>query len=284
MRRRSLLTLTAVLALPAAGRAQGQSLRCAVGPFQPTPGDTRRAYEPFFARMAAAVGRPLDLTVTTDWAGIAVALSTGQVDLAWMGPWGYVLAKDRANAEALAVVKYQDKPTYQAIILARPELAIARFPEDAKGMSISFADAGSTSGWLVPHYWFRTQGIDPRTYFKYRDGASHPANDIAVANGQVDLATDYDRNLAAMIAAGRVTPEQVKIVWRSDPLPNDALAVRADLDPALKAKLREAALGIDAAVAAQAMPANYTGWVAAQPDSYAMIEAAGRALGRIGGG
>jgi len=62
------------------------------------------------------------------------------------------------------------------------------------------------------------------------------------------------------------------------------LAVRSDLDPGLKAKLREAALGIDAATAAQSMPPNYTGWVGAQPDSYAMIEAAGRALGRIGGG
>ena len=284
MRRRSWITLATALALPAVGRAQGQPLRCAVGPFQPTPGDTRRAYEPFFARMATAVGRPLDLTVTSDWAGIAVALSTGQVDLAWMGPWGYVLAKDRAKAEALAVVKYQDKPTYHAIILARPGLPIEHFPEDAKGMSISFADAGSTSGWLVPHYWFKTQGINPRTYFQYRDGASHPANVIAVANGQVDLATDYDRNLAAMIAAGRVTPERVKVVWQSDPLPNDALAVRADLDPALKAKLREAAIGIDAAAATQVMPANYTGWIDAQPDSYAMIEAAGRALGRIGGG
>ncbi|TDH59481.1 phosphate/phosphite/phosphonate ABC transporter substrate-binding protein [Dankookia rubra] len=282
-RRTLLLAAAAVLPAPAL-RAQGVPLHCAVGPFQPTLSDTRRAYEPFFQRMAAAVGRPLDLTVTADWAGIAVALSTGQVDLAWMGPWGYVLAKDHANAEALAVVKYQDKPTYQAIILARPDLAIARFPEDAKGLSISFADTGSTSGWLVPHYWFKTQGIDPRTYFKYRDGSSHPANVIAVTNGQVDLATDYDRNLAAMVAFGRVKTDQVKIVWQSDPLPNDALAVPADLDSALKATLKEAALGIDAATASQAMPANYTGWVAAQPDSYAMIEAAGRALGRIGGG
>ena len=32
------------------------------------------------------------------------------------------------------------------------------------------------------------------------------------------------------------------------------------------------------------MPANSTGWEAARPDSYALIEAAGRALGRIGGG
>ncbi|MBR0656812.1 phosphate/phosphite/phosphonate ABC transporter substrate-binding protein [Plastoroseomonas arctica] len=284
--RRSLLLAAPALSL-AAGSARAQSgtrLRFAVGPFQPTAGDTRRAYEPFFAHLARAAGRPYELTVTTDWAGIAVALANDQVDCAWMGPWGYVLAKDRAGAEAIAVVKYNDLPTYQAIILARPELAIARFPEDARGMSISFADAGSTSGWLIPHYWFRTQGIDVRSFFRYRDGASHPANVTAVANGQVDLATDYDRNLAAMIAANRVREEQVKIVWRSEPLPNDALAVRRELDPALKAVLRDAALTIDPPTAAQVMPTNYTGWNGATPDSYALIEAAGRALGRIGGG
>ncbi|MES2710567.1 MAG: phosphate/phosphite/phosphonate ABC transporter substrate-binding protein [Pseudomonadota bacterium] len=282
--RRSLLAAAPVL--PWAGGAGAQSparLRFAVGPFQPTAGDTRRAYEPFFAQLARAAGRSYELTVTTDWAGIAVALANDQVDCAWMGPWGYVLAKDRAGAEAIAVVKYNELPTYQAIILARPELTIAEFPRDARGMSISFADAGSTSGWLIPHYWFRTQGIDPRSYFRYRDGASHPANVTAVANGQVDLATDYDRNLAAMIAAGRVRADQVRIVWRSDPLPNDALAVRRDLDPAMKAVLRDAALAIDLPTAAQVMPPNYTGWIAATPGSYAMIEAAGRALGRIGG-
>lgn len=276
-----------VLALPtlaAPALAQPAALRCAVGPFQPTAGDTRRTYEPFFAHLAAAVGRTHQLIVTTDWAGIAVAVANGQVDCAWMGPWGYVLAKNRANAEALAVVQYQGRPTYQAIILARPEFTIARFPEDARGMSISFADAGSTSGWLIPHFWFRTQGIDPRTYFRYRDGASHPANVLAVANGQVDLATDYDRNFAAMLAAGRVGEAQARIVWRSDPLPNDALAVRGDLDSGLKAALTGAAIGLDDATTQRVMPPNYTGWEAARPDSYALIETAGRALGRIGGG
>lgn len=280
-RRRLLLGAAAGLAAPRFAGAQGAPLRFAVGPFQPTPGDTRRAYEPFFAHLAAALGRPFELQVTTDWAGIAVALSTAQADCAWMGPWGYVLAKDRGGAEALATVLYQGRPTYHAIILGRPDLAIARFPEDARGLSISFADAGSTSGWLVPHHWFATRGIDPRTYFRYRDGSSHAANVIAVASGQVDLATDFDRNLAAMIAAGRVREGQVKVVWRSDPLPNDALAVRRDLDAGVKAALRDAALAIDAAAAQRLMPANYTGWVAATPATYAGIEAAGRALGRL---
>jgi phosphonate transport system substrate-binding protein len=282
MHRRTILH--AALAAPILARpalAQGAPIRFAVGPFQPTAGDTRRAFAPFFAHLAQAVGRPHELAVTTDWAGIAVALGSGQSDCAWMGPWGYVLAKARAGAEALATVLYQGRPTYHAIILARPELPIARFPQDARGMSISFADAGSTSGWLVPHHWFLTQGIDPRSFFRYRDGASHAANVISVASGQVDLATDFDRNLAAMIAAGRVRADQVKVVWRSAPLPNDALAVRRQLDPGLKAALSQAALAIDTATAERVMPPNYTGWVAATAETYAPIEAAGRALGRL---
>lgn len=282
--RRAALLSAPALGLASRAHAQTGPIRFAVGPFQPTAGDTRRAYEPFFSYLAQAVGRPFELTVTTDWAGIAVALANDQVDCAWMGPWGYVLAKDRAGAEALAVVRYGGRPTYQAIIIARPELDFPSFPADARGRSISFADAGSTSGWLIPHYWFKTQGIDPRTFFQYRDGASHPANDIAVASGQVDLATDYDRNLAAMVAAGRIKPDQVKVVWRSEPLPNDALAVRRGMDDGLKHALLDAALRIDDATAARVMPPNYTGWEAATASSYALIEAAGRALGRIGGG
>jgi phosphonate transport system substrate-binding protein len=280
MHRRSLLTASlAALAAPAI--AQATPLRFAVGPFQPTAGDTRRAFSPFFAHLAAALGRPHELAVTTDWAGIAVALGSGQTDCAWMGPWGYVLARARAGAEALATVLYDGRPTYHAIIIARPDLPISRFPEDARGLSISFADAGSTSGWLIPHHWFMTRGIDPRSFFRYRDGASHAANVISVASGQVDLATDFDRNLAAMIAAGRVREGQVRVVWRSDPLPNDALAVRRDLDPGLNATLAQAALSITGADAARIMPPSYTGWVAATAGTYAPIEAAGRALGRL---
>lgn len=274
--------LAAPLLLPSLVQAQSRTpIRFAVGPFQPTAGDTRRAFEPFFAHLAGALGRPYELTVTTDWAGIAIALGSGQVDAAWMGPWGYVLARDRARAEALATVLYQGQPTYHAIIIARAGLAIARFPEDARGLSISFADAGSTSGWLIPHHWFAQRGIDPRSFFRYRDGASHAANVISVASGQVDLATDFDRNLNAMLASGRIRPEQVQVVWRSDPLPNDALAVRHDLDAATKAAIQRAALAITPEVAARAMPPNYTGWVAATPETYAPIEAAGRALNRL---
>ena len=60
--------------------------------------------------------------------------------------------------------------------------------------------------------------------------------------------------------------------------------MRRGLDAATRLALLDAALGTEGAVAARVMPPNYTGWEAASPGSYAVIEAAGRALGRIGGG
>ncbi len=284
--KRLLLVLAAVLAyLPAGGSSvlseEKLKLRFAVGPYQPTPGDTRKAFEPFFKYVAEKLGADYELTVTNDWAGISLALTNQQVDMTWMGPWGYVLAHHQGGAEVIATVKYEGRPTYHAIIIARPDLEIAKWPDDAKGLRLSLADVGSTSGWLIPTYYFKKQGIDPKTFFQYRDGASHAANVTAVANGQADLASDYNRNLDAMIAKGVVRPEQVKIVWQSEPLPNDALVVRKGLDPAIAERIRAAVLDITEEQARTIMPPRYTGWVPATHDSYRMIDEAGVALGRI---
>ena len=199
------------------------TLHFAVGPLQPTPGETKKAFDPFFKHLAEQLGVTYTLEATTDWAGIAVALASGQVDVAWMGPWGYVIAHHQGAGDAIATAKYDGKPVYHAIVIARPDLEIKKWPDDGKGLRISFADVGSTSGWLIPTFWFKSRGLDPKTYFQYHEGATHAANEIAVANGQTDLATDFDRNRTAMIESGAISPQATKIVWTSDDLPNDAI-------------------------------------------------------------
>lgn len=281
--RRAAFAVTALIGLvagPAQGLAQ-EKLRFAVGPFQPTATDTRKAYEPFFKHLASKLGRDYELVVTNDWAGIAIALANKQADVAWMGPWGYVLAHQEGGAKAIATVKYDGKPTYHSIMLARPDLKIAKWPDDGKGLRLSLADVGSTSGWLIPTHWFKAQNIDPKTYFQYRDGASHAANVTAVATGQVDLASDYDRNFRAMIEKGVIKDTDAQIVWKSDPLPNDPLVVRDGFDPALTAKLQEALLAITEEQAKTILPNHYTGWIEADHGSYKLIEDAGIAVGRI---
>jgi phosphonate transport system substrate-binding protein len=276
------LAVVLLLATAGVGLAQdkGGKIRFGVGPLQPTPSETKKAYEPFFAYVAKQLGRDFDLVATTDWAGISVALANGQVDLAWMGPWGYILAHDDSGVRAIATAKYDGKPIYHAIVVCGPG-KVKSWPEGAKGKRVSFADVGSTSGWLIPTAWFRTKGINPKEYFAYSDGATHAANEISVASGQVDCATDFDRNRNAMIESGKLERNATEVVWQSDPLPNDAIAVPKSFDPALARRIQQMLVEISEAQAKTLLPTRYTGFVAAGHESYKMIEDAGILVGRI---
>src|SRR5262249_36258694 len=90
----ALALLAFALSMPALVFAEekGGRTRSGGGPVHPTRGETPKAFEPFFAYVAKKLNREFDLVATTDWAGISVALANEQVDVAWMGPWGYVLA------------------------------------------------------------------------------------------------------------------------------------------------------------------------------------------------
>ncbi|WP_088343767.1 MULTISPECIES: phosphate/phosphite/phosphonate ABC transporter substrate-binding protein [Rhodomicrobium] len=262
--------------------AQTRTLRFGVGPFLPSATDTKTAYTPLFAHLAKQLGADFDLVVATDWAGLAVAMGSGQLDVAWMGPWGYIIANNATGCQAVATVKYDDKPVYHAIIIARPDLPVTKFPDDTQGKSISFADVGSTSGWLIPSFYAKeVWKIDPKSFWKYSEGASHPANEIAVISGQVDMATDYDRNRNAMIAKGTVKEDSNKIIWTSDPLPNDAIALPADTAKDRGAQVQQILTAITPEQAKQLLPPRYTGFVAATHAAYAPIENAGSALGKI---
>ena len=264
--------------------AQGKKkLRFGVGPLMPTPDDTKKAYLPLFTHLAKELGNPdFDLVATTDWAGMAVAMGSGQLDVAWMGPWGYIIANNATGCQAVATVKYDDKPTYLGIIVARPDLQVKKFPDDTKGKSMSFADVGSTSGWLIPTYYAKeVWKIDPKTFWKYSEGATHPANEMAVSSGQVDMATDFDRQRNAMIAAGRIKEDSNKIIWTSDALPNDAIALPANAPKERGAQVQKILTSITADQAKTLLPPRYTGFVAATHKSYDMIEKAGIAVGKI---
>lgn len=272
--------LAALFCLLAVHARAAEPIRFAVGPYLPTLSDTKKAFEPFFAFIAAKLGRPYTLVATDDWAGISVALANNQVDMALMGPWGYVLAHRKGGAEAIAMLKYQGKTTYRSIIVTRPDVTIKKWPQDAKNLRISFDDVGNTSGYLIPTYWFLKQGIDPKTYFRaYRDGAAPAANFVAVINGQTDLATGCDRCLDEYAAAGAFPLNAVKVVWRSAPLPNDAIAVRKGLDPKTVAALQAAVTSLTPEQAQSLLPKNYTGFAPATNADYAAIQDAGEALG-----
>lgn len=280
---RILVLLAACAAISTAHSARGD-LQFGVGLFQPDKEKNDATYRPLADYLATKLGRKVVLRTVDTWEGLAKSLSNGETDISLMGPWGYVLANHQASAQAVATILYEGKPQYFAIMVTHPKSGIKRI-EDLKGKSFAFGDKGSTSGYLIPFHQFQKMNIDPEKFLGKVIYTKHQAIETQVARGELDAGADYNRNRDAMIADGLIKAEDSRIFWTSAPLPNDALAVSAELykDKALVARLQQAleSIGAELKNNPKLLPARYTGFVRKDNTYYKPIRDAGLATGKL---
>src|SRR5205085_9553238 len=102
-----------------------------------------------------------------------------------------------------------------------------------RSLDFGIGDTQSTSGTLAPMaYLFTPRGIDPAKCFKTVRSASHQANEFAVVNGLVDVATNNSVGLIFFQRENPKAAETVETIWTSPPLPESSIVARKDLDPA----------------------------------------------------
>jgi phosphonate transport system substrate-binding protein len=192
------------------------------------------------------IGMPVKPYVATDYNGVIEALRSKKLDVAYLGPFSYVLANQMANVEAfaVAVTKKTGQSAYKSVIISRKGSGIAA-PADLKGRTFAFVDPTSASGHLFPKAGLLQNGYDPEAFFgRVIFSGSHDASILAVANNKVDAAAVADRILASAIAKGQVKQDDIQIVWSSSPIPESPMVWRKDLDPVLKEKIAKALANI----------------------------------------
>ncbi|MES2979941.1 MAG: PhnD/SsuA/transferrin family substrate-binding protein [Pseudomonadota bacterium] len=260
-------------------------LRFATGPFRKTAAETRAEWQPLVRYIGQQLELDTQLTVCDSWDGLADAITQGDCDAAWMGGgFRYVQARARGAGPAIATVASAGSPWCHAIVVGARHIAshAFRFPRDARGLSLAFTHDQSTTGWLMVYAALAAQGIKPESYFRYSACNQHADNELDVASGRCDLATDSESNRSAMVQRGLVKEADVPVVWRSEPLPQDPIAVSARMPAALAARLQRvlADIGTSDQHSCQ-MPAGYSGFAVACDDSYSAIRAAARLVGRL---
>jgi phosphonate transport system substrate-binding protein len=112
--------------------------------------------------------------------------------------------------------------------------------KNGKSLSFGNGDPNSTSGFLVPGFYvFAKNNIDAKTHFKVTRSANHETNALAVANKQVDVATNNSENLEKIQNRFPEKFNNIKIVWTSPLIALDPLVMRKDIPVATKAKLKQ---------------------------------------------
>lgn len=255
MRRTIVLILVLSVAIIAAGCGAGKTasetgevkvLRMGIIPADDAE-EMLRSYEPVREYLSEQLGIPVEIKVTSDYTAAIEAMRAKHIDVAWFGPFSYVIAANVAGAEAIVngVRKSDGKSDYRSIIVVNAQSGIRNL-EDLKGKSFAFVDPASTSGNLIPRKMLIENGIDPdKDFGKFYYAGTHNAVEYAVANGKVDAGADSDNSYNRMVAAGEIDPKINKIIFTSDPIPGSPIALRNDLPADLKIKIQEALLRMD---------------------------------------
>ncbi|MCW8164467.1 phosphonate ABC transporter substrate-binding protein [Verminephrobacter aporrectodeae subsp. tuberculatae] len=209
-----------------------------------TSQNIRADWQPLLDDMERQTGLKIHAFFAPDYAGIIEGMRFNKVQLAWMGNKAAMEAVDRANGEVFAqMVNASGAQGYYSHLIVHRDSPYNTLDEVLKnGKSLSFGngDPNSTSGFLVPGYYaFAQNKVDAKTHFKIVRSANHETNALAVANRQVDVATNNSENLEKLRERYPEKFKDIKIVWTSPLIALDPLLMHKGLAEATKAKIKE---------------------------------------------
>ena len=223
--------------------------------------DRLASNECFRAYVEDALGVPVRLFTPADYNGVIQGLIGGSLDLAWLGASAYAavyLNDPEAVHPILVKTNLDGTYMYYSVAIAREDSGI-RSIEDMEGHSFAFADANSTSGYLIPLVEMPQEGysMEEGEFFgRIAFSGGHEQTIIAVVNGDFDAGVVWTdgqgewedgHNSGALRRAtdsGIVDMNDIVEIWRSRPIPEGPIVIRSDLPQDVQDTVTELMAGL----------------------------------------
>ncbi|MFN8523932.1 MAG: phosphate/phosphite/phosphonate ABC transporter substrate-binding protein [Chloroflexota bacterium] len=234
------------LVAPAAPAAKGgtipKMLNVSIIPAEDGDAMLKR-FQPLMDYLKQALGMDVKGFAGADYTAAVEAMRAKKVEMGFFGPFSYLLAVEMAGARPVVMPgTAEGKPnTYHSLILAGGGTDIKSL-EDLRGKSFSFSDPASTSGNLIPRSIIVKAGLDPEKDMRPIFAGGHDASILAVHNGKVDAGACADSQYNRMIEAKVIDPNKLRLVVKSEPIPNSPVAMREDIDQGFRDRVRDALL------------------------------------------
>jgi phosphonate transport system substrate-binding protein len=229
---------------------------------------------PLADMLAERLGIEVEALVPTDYAGVIVALQSGQAQIAGgLGPRQMVQAEDQADAELILQAERFGSLTYVTQWMTNDpdtfcddtptadedgflfcngvlgaEVSDGPIAQDKlallEGETVSFVDQGSTSGYAIPALQLVGVGVDPIDGVDGVFAGGHDNSVRAVYDGDAVAGTSFNDARGTLVEEVPDVGEQVVVFGWSGPIPNDGFAVAGDLPPSLVQAITQAFVDI----------------------------------------
>lgn len=201
------------------------------------------------------LGIPVKVSVSTDYNTIIEAMASNKVDVGFLPPTAYVLAKEKGAAEVIlqaqrfGVNDETGAPTeqladsYKSMIIVKKDSPIQSV-EDLKGKKIAYQNVTSSAGYVWPAALLLDRGIDPLKDVQPITVKGHDQGVLAVLNGDVDAAAIFQDARNTVAKDYPTVFEDTRVLAFTEPIPNDTIAVRTDMNADWTAKIKQAFIDI----------------------------------------
>ncbi len=204
-------------------------------------------YEPLANYLSRKIGADVKLKVLTRYGNIIDNFASAGLDGAFFGSFTYTLAHAKLGVEPIARPEtVEGVSTYYGLLFVRKDSGI-KSVQDMQGKCLVFVDRATTAGYLLPLAFFKAHRIENyKTFFKetYFSG-THEDAIYDVLNRKAEIGAAKNTVFARLAALDSRVKDELVILARSPEVPENGLAVRKDLDHAIRNRLREGLLNMD---------------------------------------
>lgn len=198
--------------------------------------------------LSSATGLKFKAQVPISYAATIEAMCSAKVDVAFLAPLSYVLAKDKGCAQLLLTSVRGGSPTFQGQVRVHVDSNITDLCQ-LKGKKFAFSDPVSTSGSMYPQLLIRQKcgATSAKEFFsEVIFAGGHDRAMIALYNKQVDGAASFiDLTTDVPSSAVRLFPDlaqKTKRIATTEDIPGDTASIRKDVPEDLKKKIKDALL------------------------------------------
>ncbi|MGJ3242411.1 MAG: phosphate/phosphite/phosphonate ABC transporter substrate-binding protein [Opitutales bacterium] len=226
-----------------------ERLRLAFTPSEDDPEKRRHRFQELADYLTQEIGIPVEITRASSYGPTIEAMRAHKIDIAQTGSFAYMIAHEKAGAEAIITRGTEEGPgIYNSVIVTSPLSGIDSIDEminRADELTFSFTDPASTSGHLVPRSALESFGIEAeRDFRRVVFTMSHTNSAMTILSGKVEVGGISGNTYQRLLEADKIEPGDLKILWESPPIPTGPLSIRGDLPEDLKKAVQQAYLDI----------------------------------------
>lgn len=209
-----------------------------------TEDGTKADFVPIFNAISRTTGLSFDIKVGQSYGAVMEAICAKQIEIAFFGPASYIPVRDKGCAKLLAVAVHHGSSVYYSGVFARAD-APYKSLKDTKGARLALGDVNSTSSFVYPVAMLMDAGVNPsRDMGQVVITGSHANSLKAVAEGKADLSGASFDSFEKAVKQGAIDPSKVRVLAKSDPIPQPPLAMSTALPESIQKQLRDAFNGV----------------------------------------